>query len=220
MSTILLSDAPYQPEPDQSEQNRSQSKQRSTWNAERDEVVRAAALAGQTAKQAGDLLGISRNAVLGRAFRIGAKFAGPHSNQHRAAAALDRDPDHKSRWVNGKRRRKTASATPSNNPFGHNQRRRKYSDLLPPMTGTLPLAEVVELLPATTLFEDLKPGQCHFPKGDCAPFLFCDADAIPGLPSPYCAAHWRRSRGYQSSPRVSEEERERRRNAWQNGEAA
>lgn len=49
-------------------------KTRKSWPAERDEQLRQLLAAGATAKQAGELLGVTRNAVIGRAHRLGLVF--------------------------------------------------------------------------------------------------------------------------------------------------
>ena len=169
----------------------------STWTAEQDALLRKFAADNKSAANAALAIGRSRNAVLGRADRIGVTFQGPQSNQHRKTMAVER-AGFKPTWQNGERIKRPKT------------KKHRLRNLMPPK-GWVPspddnLEPVEPLSGAKTLME-LRAGECKFPHGT-GPYLFCSAPTGDDEDS-YCPFH---DRITHSTPyNISDEERQRRR---------
>ena len=134
---------------------------KSTWTEDRIAILKQLWGAGKTAAEIAEQLGggVTRNAVIGKAHRLGLSGrASPiHSKTVSQAKAADSG-------------RQTAPAAP---------KRQKMTD---ETSQILPEGKGVSLM-------DLDAKTCRWPCGDPkkAGFKFCGANSLPGLP--YCAEH-------------------------------
>jgi GcrA cell cycle regulator len=134
-----------------------------TWGEKEDGALRAGVLGGKSAKDVADEMGISRNAVLGRAWRLGLNFSG------------ERKPRGKTRQlaVNGVRRPRVPKV--------------KLAPRVPTPAAVAALetftAPPEPQQPVGVTLMDLEEGMCKWPVGD----LFCGCKAMRG--KPYCPQH-------------------------------
>lgn len=165
----------------------------SFWNAERDTVLRRMWLADQhSAEEIARTIGASsRNAVIGRAHRIGlpgksgkgrGQVKGKSLGVHPGAAVA--------RILNGRGK-----------PF---QLRDKSIIRHAPKIEALPLPAPAAEDKARVSFVDLDNHHCRWPVGETANILpdtpiFCGLKRMPG--SSYCPGHWARSIGAPIKPR-------------------
>lgn len=132
------------------------------WTPEQDNILREMAAAGKSASQIGAMVGKSRNAVCGRAHRIGANLAGFSGLRY----------THSRR---GKRQKLTAMV------FKLPKDRKA-----PPVTPAFRAQErVTDPLNLTIL--EVRDGLCRYPVTRDRPFLFC-GHATNGDQS-YCGYH-------------------------------
>lgn len=131
----------------------------SNWTVERIEQLRTLWKDGFSASQIGNILGVTRNAVLGKVHRTKMPPKGTPVMPHRAPKRQ------------GQKLPKPQCAA-----------RRKVSGQAPPFAGFLN-TEFGEL----HLFSSGSPNQCRFPEGDSVPFLYCGTETLPG--QPYCTHH-------------------------------
>lgn len=133
----------------------------SNWTVERIEQLRKLWKDGFSASQIGNILGVTRNAVLGKAHRTKMPPKGTPVMPHRAP-----------------KRQRQKLPKPQRAPP------RKVSGQAPalPFAGFLN-TEFGEL----DLFSSGSPNQCRFPEGDSVPFLYCGTETLPG--QPYCTHH-------------------------------
>jgi GcrA cell cycle regulator len=133
---------------------------REGWTEDRVQRLTALWRAGRSAREvAAALGGVTRNAVIGKVFRLGLSAG-------RAAPARARAPS-------GPRGRQLRIAAPRRAPAA-----------VPPALGPV----VVELSPLAASVEGLRLRSCRWPIGDPKRegFGFCGRDAPAG---PYCATH-------------------------------
>lgn len=128
------------------------------WNAENIERLKVLIAGKFSAGEIAAQLGTGRNSVLGKIHRLGLSMPNRPGSAHTRPKPKPK-ADH---WTGFPKR--------------------KSPDRKPPMTAQLQDGPVV---PLNISFEDLQTGQCKYPYGDTAPFLFC------GLPSegPWCTSH-------------------------------
>lgn len=147
------------------------------WTAERIEVLTDMWSAGNSGSEiAGTLGGVTRNAVIGKAHRLG--LAG-----HQDKAARD---DRKALFmrVTSKRSRRREKATAPT----HTPTRAQIAEHL----GTAPLPAEDTPTGPLVMFADLEAHHCRAPYGDpkLPGFGFCGCKKVPG--TSYCAEHLRR----------------------------
>ena len=141
----------------------------STWPDERLEALKVLVAQGLSASEIGNELGITRNAVIGKA--------------HRACLALRRamvaNEDER------KRRRNAAARTRRQRLHNGEQAVPKYRTE-PQPGGLTDLAVEIAANPVT--FAELAEHHCRWPVGgEGHTMLYCGADAVAGLP--YCSRH-------------------------------
>lgn len=145
-----------------------------TWTDERTTMLEALWNKGYSASIIADKLGgVSRNAVLGKAFRLKLPMRVPSQRKAWTAPQRRKGPE---------RRRETILLMPKGKP------KSKLAELLaeaipPPAENDV----------ARVSLMDLERHHCRFPVGDpkLADFGFCGCKPFPG--SPYCEAHARRA---------------------------
>lgn len=116
-------------------------------------------------------LGVSRNAILGKASRL-------HLPKRRGQSPRSRQPDRP------KPPRVPRLAVPHPRPAPMLEVVKPNGNAWEPLPGTVPLPLV-----------DIRDGQCRWPVSQDAPFLFCACPVQPG--KPYCRHHvlWSVGRG-------------------------
>jgi GcrA cell cycle regulator len=134
-----------------------------------------------SASQIARRLGVSRNAVLGKVFRLGlsGQRAPSPLRTSRPPTPQRRRPSHPAE----RRRIGARSASPTEAP----------ASASPPLEPALEAAASETELPGLVAhLEDLAPDACHWPCGDpkAADFAFCGRRT---LSPPYCVAHDRRA---------------------------
>jgi hypothetical protein len=138
------------------------------WTEKRVELLRSISLLGScadTARVINEQTGssFSRNSIIGKLTRLGLP-AQPRNNGGRKAGVPQAPRKRGHGGGSGKR--------------AANIKRDRSQD--PELVEELPPADFLGLT-----FDDLQPGQCHFPRGD-GPFLFCGQPIKEG--SSYCPA--------------------------------
>jgi len=151
-----------------------------TWTDENIEILRELWREGfsgaQIAKRIG---GVSRNAVIGKAHRIGLST---HVN---AVVERERKPAAQKKKNASKAKARVKAVFPFHAP----------AEESPPIVESIRMPRSLEL----TLME-LDKSSCRWPSGARAPFTFCGHDVAEG--KPYCAYHCRLS--YEPNSRIRE----------------
>lgn len=141
------------------------------WTAEQDETLANLLKAGDTARKIGLVVGKSRNAVIGRAHRLGLHFKNPVGFQRKKTVA--KDPTRTSGRV----------SQPAHGFF-------RAVKLVRPRMGPMPAPVIPdhEPEPRMVALMDLRAGDCRYPLGDPrdAAFGFC---GHPTESSSYCPFH-------------------------------
>lgn len=135
------------------------------WSDEQTEALRRHWADGLSARQIANRIGVkSRNAVIGKAHRLGLPLRGgssPTANHNRSVAAKARRT----------RERKPTQRTIVKTIFAS-------EPLPPPVDGDI----------GRVSFADIAEGQCRYIPGDPRDATpFCGCEAVPGLP--YCQRH-------------------------------
>jgi GcrA cell cycle regulator len=144
------------------------------WTNERVEELRRLWGQGQTASRIADLLGgVTRNAVIGKAHRLGLRGRPSPIRRDETGAIVRAAPA-------------ARASVPSPQPAKAVE--------LPPMDSSRETARSVPLPPAPAPSQSKMAGaagmrSCSWPMGDPkqAGFHFCGAEAVPGRP--YCSTH-------------------------------
>jgi len=138
-----------------------------TWTAERIEQLRACVGNGMTCSQIAAAIGVSRNAVIGKIYRLGLSSGRPAGARARANCP--------------------PRARHSRGPTQRRLLRLAYAQAA--IDETLPDISVISAHPCSLV--DIAARQCRWPIGDPAStnFLFCGNDAINGFT--YCVGHAR-----------------------------
>ena len=138
----------------------------------------------RTATQCARELGVTRNAVIGKVFRLGL------TKRHNIAAKKLKGPGKFVGLVKAARKARSANRVPP----------KPARIKLPPPDVFAPAADAVphaawEALPGTVpvTLEALSRTGCRWPIGDDAPFMFCGCEALAG--SSYCPTHRHRATG-------------------------
>jgi GcrA cell cycle regulator len=148
-----------------------------SWNDERVELLKKLWMDGLSASQiAGELGGVTRNAVIGKVHRLGlsGRAKAPSVSAPRVRKAVPR---------------------PAQRPVSMPQMRGNTALAAMPMTETYivaemrPMAEVVVPMSRRVQIMELREAMCKWPMGDPtqADFVFCGADCSFG--TPYCTHH-------------------------------
>lgn len=164
------------------------------WTDERVELLKKLWQDGFSASQiAGELGGVTRNAVIGKVHRLGLSGRGKPTVQVAARATKRASTPRTS--TSYAARGNTALATQ-----GYTQ------PTTQPRPFVLPEAEIVILAEKVTIM-DLKEGMCKWPIGDPlhSDFRFCGSPCTPGLP--YCQGH--SCHAYHASPDRRRERQQR-----------
>lgn len=167
-----------------------------TWTQHMETVLRDAWLAGQSASQIGDVLHVTRNAVIGKVNRLGlsksgvkrAKVARPRlSPEERAARKADYERKRRARMV-----KKSLADHRPNVIKGVQgaQKGTKKVDMEQAVQTRLRMAETANANARRVPIMDLSANECRWPVNDAKPgeaHLFCGAECSTG--KPYCTAH-------------------------------
>jgi GcrA cell cycle regulator len=152
---------------------------RTFWNADQDEQLRRLRAAGLSNQRIADEMGESRNAVIGRVFRL--KLTLPAGERIAARRLREQGAPMPSRPG------KIASLSPDRRNPSHNilaaiAIARAEPGLSEKLKGAVPDGTGIKLVDLTEL-------TCRFPRGDpkTPDFEFCGAR--PMSPLPYCARH-------------------------------
>jgi hypothetical protein len=137
------------------------------WTDEKDAELRRLLNEGKTSTEAGMALGTSKNSVIGRAGRIGAKFKTP-PNFPRNKVVVAKKPKRGIKW-------EKAKPKPDTPVHVHSAIRRE--DEVPEGTGR-----------RTVAFSKLKPAHCKWIV-DTKPYAQRCCGAKRRADSPYCAEH-------------------------------
>lgn len=141
-----------------------------SWTPEKIEIVRTHWIAGYSAGQIANVLGMTRNAVIGKITRL--KLPRRADNGITAAAATRLD--HKT----GRRR-----------AFSFLPPKQKRQPSSPPEIADYSRETVVTPEHQRILFEDLVDGRCKYAHGDHPPYSFCGAKSVaPG--ASWCPTHF------------------------------
>lgn len=173
------------------------------WTDERQALLVEKAAEGLSASQIADLLGVSRNSVIGRASRTGIKLKGTSRSVKKPLS-----PERKAARLESKRqcrqRYREMGLTSSGKPRVERAARPKP---LPPAPKPILCEPVVpDDAPrgagAAILALSKNGPVCHWPIGDPSSedFTFCFAPRQPFGPQPYCDFHRGRSRNQASPP--------------------
>ncbi len=146
-----------------------------TWTDERVELLKRLWAEGLSASQvAGQLGGVTRNAVIGKVHRLSlsarAKSGGGLPRQHRPKAPRPQRPQR--------------PLTIGNNAL-------KMSALPQPRRLPAPIENVVVPIPLRASILTLTDRTCKWPIGDPTDEAFCFCGHEPRDPSPYCTYHAR-----------------------------
>jgi GcrA cell cycle regulator len=155
------------------------------WTAEAVEDLKRLALAGKSASHIAAALGVgSRNAVIGKASRIGIKLSG--GGGRAAASGVAPSRAGRSQWATAHYARDNADASAARDPRGvsGSQPAEKRG-----AAWTLGEAEVGEM--RRLRFEDIRESVCRWPLGDprSGDFAYCGLTPVEG--QSYCAGHCR-----------------------------
>jgi GcrA cell cycle regulator len=170
------------------------------WTAEAVEDLRRLALAGKSASHIAAELGVgSRNAVIGKASRIGIKLSGGGG---RATSGAAPGRPGRPQWATARYARPNAD---------HPGTDVAAARTLPPMEGRGPAwtfgeAEIGEM--RRLRFEDIRESACRWPLGDprSRDFAYCGLTPVDG--QSYCAGHCRMAyRPPQARPSTRERQR-------------
>lgn len=131
------------------------------WTAEQDETLRGLILSGEPYSRIGPVFGVSRNAAIGRAHRLGI------GNTRPVKPLVPRAP-------------KRLKQTPKILIAGRNVRH---------VFEAIDIEELrsADILPRNVALLDLMPNDCRYPYGDKA-ITFCGHPKMDGRP--YCAGHF------------------------------
>lgn len=163
---------------------------RSFWTQEKDESLVRLIDQGYSARQAAEELGTSRNACIGRAFRLNLHFSGNKENKE----------------VMPVKSKSFVSAVASNSPMtkiqtNHFERPhvtettpiRRTSHLQPIKSFNRAPAQRITLIAPPTCdpvdFLELRNDTCRYPIGVDPPYKFCGAKSDLVGNQPYCAHH-------------------------------
>jgi GcrA cell cycle regulator len=150
------------------------------WTAEAIEDLKRLALAGKSASRIAAELGVgSRNAVIGKASRIGIKLSGSGGRATSAAA-----PTRASRpqWATARYARPNAD---------HQSARVVGARALPPVEAAAVFAEAEVGEMRRLRFEDIRGAACRWPLGDPRSGEFAYCGLTPAKGQSYCAGHCR-----------------------------
>ena len=153
------------------------------WTAEAVEDLKKLALAGKSASHIAAELGVgSRNAVIGKASRIGIKLSGGGRRAISGAAPASAG---RSQWASARYARPNADDQGA---------RAVVARTLPPVAGrgaawTLGDVEIGEM--RRLRFEEIRESACRWPLGDprSGDFAYCGLEPVEG--QSYCAGHCR-----------------------------
>ncbi len=147
------------------------------WNEETIARLRALWAEGLSTAEIGRRMGISKNAVVGKAHRLNLP-ARPSPIRREGAGGAPRPVA--PRRVTGPTLPPLAAASAPPPQLG---------TAAPPPPPAPAAPRVVASRPATTTFRALRPQSCCWPIGEpgTKSFRFCDAEATPG--KPYCQEH-------------------------------
>lgn len=153
------------------------------WNPEQLAELRSLWAKGWTAKRIGDKLGITRNAVVGKARRLGLEgrvpsvHPRPIQKQVRIVHAAGITKANEARRAAKKRKRHNDGNIRQPTLPSSLAAARRFTDMKEPRSLNVPLVELTE-------------GSCRWPNDKFeSPFLFCGNAAAFG--SPYCGFHTR-----------------------------
>lgn len=136
------------------------------WTAEETAELRRLYALGLSCNAIGQALGKSRNAVIGRAHRIGLEKRGAGTH---------------------------AAVEVGNRPGSKPRRLREKTNIPPRVRSLRPSQEQIELRvaavdPIHVKLLDLEPHQCRYPYGDTPDITFCGHQVFAGFS--YCAPHF------------------------------
>lgn len=158
----------------------------SNWTPERVEQLKALWATGKSCSQIGTVLGISRNAVLGKVSRL--KLPKHGTNQRKKLPqSISRRPGNSG---GGEYRRTVRARDIAASPEGRQVNPRGTSTVAEPILTFGPAWRALPGTKPVPLLK-LKTGQCKWPIGD-RPILFCGCP-VETEGKPYCSAHHERS---------------------------
>lgn len=144
-----------------------------TWDDERIETLRALWTDGQTASQIGEVLGCTRNAVIGKVHRLG--ITRDLSINRQEAVATAEAPHHE----------RAARIAQQRNP----QHLMEQAKLVAELAAKWVPGRPTHRKGYKTIFQ-LGPRDCRWPIGEKyeSARMFCGNRAVPG--KSYCSEHW------------------------------
>lgn len=166
------------------------------WNEEADQRMLDMVKNNCSASQVGAALGATRNAVLGRAYRLGIRFG---LKGFWETNLLNRLQELYLARVPRKELAAEFNTTEKAVSDALKRLHRKGLEYRPRPNGRLPArlrggTRIRRVEPAPeafgrVTFQQLTSWHCHYPFGDVPDMTFCGAMALPDRP--YCAEHWR-----------------------------